>query len=148
MLEQKEVNPFNYFDTEEDVLNFTKNVIKSNKDDPLENASIMLANSIIFYIVENCIKENWNIYNIKKLIKMCSTEEKPSTIDVMFGDLDANSNALSFYKCYKIASGDNYEAVIKDCLEKFDSFEIKKNKNTLLKRLIRKIKGVKKNEVR
>ena len=142
MLDQKEVNPFNYFDTEKDVLNFTKRVIKGN------NASIMLANSMIFYLLENCIKEDWTIENVKKLIKMCSTEEKPSTIDVMFGGLNVNSNALSFYKCYKIASGDNYETVIKDCLEKFDSFEIKKDKNTLLKRLIRKIKGVKGNEIR
>ena len=142
MLDQKEVNPFNYFDTEKDVLNFTKNVIKDN------NASILLANSMIFYLLENCIKDDWTIENVKKLIKMCSVEEKPSTIDVMFGDLNVNSNALSFYKCYKIASGDNYEAVIKDCLEKFDSFEVKKNRNTLLKKLIRKIKGVKRNEVR
>ena len=142
MLDQKENIPFSYFDTEEDVLNFTKRVIKGN------NASIMLANSVIFYLLENCIKDDWTIENVKKLIKMCSVEEKPSTIDVMFGDLDANSNALSFYKCYKIASGDNYEAVIENCLEKFNSFEVKKNKNTLLKKLIRKIKGVKKNEVR
>ena len=142
MLDQKEINPFNYFDTEKDVLNFTKRVIKGN------NASIMLANSMIFYLLENCIKEDWTIENVKKLIKMCLAEGKPTTIDVMFGDLGVNSNALSFYKCYKITSGDNYEAVIKDCLEKFDSFEIKKNKNTLLKRLIRKIKGVKCNEVR
>ena len=138
MLDQKEVNPFNYFDTEKDVLNFTKSVIKGN------NASIMLANSIIFYLMENCIEEDWTIENVKKLIKMCLAEGKPTTIDVMFNDLDVDSNALSFYKCYKIASGDNYEAVIKDCLEKFDSFEIKKNKNTLLKKLIRKMKGMKK----
>ena len=142
MLDQKEVNPFNYFDTEKDVLNFTKRVIKGN------NASIMLANSMIFYLMENCIEEDWTIENVKKLIKMCLAEGKPTTIDVMFNDLDVDSNALSFYKCYKIASGDNYETVIKDCLEKFDSFEIKKNKNTLLKKLIRKIKGVKHNEVR
>lgn len=142
MLDQKEVNPFNYFDTEKDVLNFTKRVIKGN------NASIMLANSMIFYLMENCIEEDWTIENVKKLIKMCLAEGKPTTIDVMFNDLDVNSNALSFYKCYKIASGDNYEAVIKDCLEKFDSFEIKKNKNTLLKKLMRKLKGVKHNEVR
>ena len=142
MLDQKENIPFSYFDTEKDVLNFTKKVIKGN------NASIMLANSMIFYLMENCIKEDWTIENIKKLIKMCSTEEKPSTIDVMFGDLDVDSNALSFYKCYKIASGDNYEAVIENCLEKFNSFEVKKNKNTLFKKLIRKLKGVKRNEVR
>ena len=144
MLDQKENIPFSYFNTEKDALNFTKKVIKGN------NASIMLANSMIFYLMENCIEEDWTIENVKKLIKMCLAEEKPSTIDVMFNDLRVNSNALSFYKCYKIASGDNYEAVIKDCLEKFDSFEIKKNKarNTLLERLIRKIKGVKKNEVR
>ena len=142
MLDQKEVNPFNYFHTEKDVLNFTKSVIKGN------NASIMLANSMIFYLLENCIKEDWTIENIKKLIKMCLAEGKPTTIDVMFNDLDVESNALSFYKCYKIASGDNYELVVKNCLEKFDSFKIKKNKNTLLKKLIRKIKGVKCNEVR
>ena len=139
MLDQKEVNPFNYFDTEEDVLNFTKRVIKDN------NASIMLANSMIFYLMENCIKEDWTIENVKKLIKMCLAEGKPTTIDVMFGDLDVDSNALSFYKCYKIASGDNYEAVIKDCLEKFNSFEVKKNKvkNRMFKKLIRKMKGSK-----
>lgn len=134
MLDQKENIPFSYFNTEKDVLNFTKKVIKGN------NASIMLANSMIFYLMENCIEEDWTIENVKKLIKMCLAEEKPSTIDVMFDDLGVNSNALSFYKCYKIASGDNYEAVIKNCLEKFDSFEIKKNKNTLFKKLIRKIK--------
>ena len=142
MLDQKEINPFSYFNTEKDVLNFTKKVIKGN------NASIMLANSMIFYLLENCIEEDWTIENVKKLIKMCLAEGKPTTIDVMFSDLDVDSNALSFYKCYKIASGDNYEAVIKDCLEKFDSFEIKKNKNTLFKKLIRKLKGVKHNEVR
>ena len=144
MVDQKEINPFNYFDTEEDVSNFTKRVIKGN------NASIMLANSMIFYLLENCIREEWTIENVKKLIKMCLAEGKPTTIEVMFNDLDVDSNALSFYKCYKIASGDNYEAVIKDCLEQFNSFDIKKNKarNTLLKRLIRKIKGVKRNEVR
>ena len=117
MLEQKEINPF-YFDTKEDVLNFTERVIKGN------NASIMLANSMIFYLIENCIKEDWTIKNVKKLIKMCLAEGKPTTIDVMFNDLDANSNALSFYKCYKIASGDDYKLVIKDCLEKFNAFEI------------------------
>ena len=108
----------------------------------------MLANSMIFYLMENCIKEDWTIENIKKLIKMCLTEEKPSTIDVMFSDLDVDSNALSFYKCYKIASRDDYKSIIENCLEKFNAFEIKKNKNTLLKKLIRKIKGVKRNEVR
>ena len=142
MIDQKENIPFSYFDTEKDVLNFTKRVIKDN------NASIMLANAVIFYLMENCIKEDWTIENVKKLIKMCLAEGKPTTIDVMFNDLDAKSNALSFYKCYKIASRDDYETVIKNCLEKFDSFEIKKNKNTLLKKLIRKIKGVKGNEIR
>ena len=139
MLDQKENIPFNYFDTEEEVWNFTKRVIKDN------NASIMLANSMIFYLMENCIKEDWTIENVKKLIKMCLAEGKPTTIDVMFGDLDVDSNALSFYKCYKIASGDNYEAVIKDCLEKFNSFEVKKNKvkNRMFKKLIRKMKGSK-----
>ena len=144
MVDQKEINPFNYFDTEEDVSNFTKRVIKGN------NASIMLADSMIFYLLENCIREDRTIENVKKLIKMCLAEGKPTTIEVMFNDLDVDCNALSFYKCYKIASGDNYKFVIENCLEKFDSFEVKKNKarNTLLKRLIRIIKGVKKNEVR
>lgn len=126
-------NPFNYFEKDTDILSFVNSLVENtNKgakgNDPFwDNASVLLFNSVFFYLKEKCNPEDRNLINVKRLIKLATVSEDDanfqSTLDIMMENLEkenANSKAVEFYKEFKKGAGKTLKSIIITCLSRLN----------------------------
>lgn len=132
-------NPFDYFEKETDVLSFVKSLIENTNNgekgggDPFwDSASILLFNSIFFYLIENCNKEDRNLINVKLLISLAQASEDDesykSKLDMLMDNLEEenpNAKCLGFYKDFKKAAGKTLKSIIITCLSRLNFIGIK-----------------------
>lgn len=126
-------NPFAYFDKDVDILSFVNSLVENtNKGqkggDPFwDNASVLLFNSVFFYLKERCNPEDRNLLNVKRLIKLAAVNENDdsfeSTLDKMMNNLEKenpNSKAVEFYKEFKKGANDTLKSIIITCLSRLN----------------------------
>ena len=126
-------NPFAYFDKDVDILSFVNSLVENtNKGqkggDPFwDNASVLLFNSVFFYLKERCNLEDRNLLNVKRLIKLAAVNENDdsfeSTLDKMMNNLEKenpNSKAVEFYKEFKKGANDTLKSIIITCLSRLN----------------------------
>ena len=126
-------NPFVYFEKDVDILSFVNSLVENtNKGqkggDPFwDNASVLLFNSVFFYLKENCGLEDRNLLNVKKLIKLAAVSEDDdsfeSTLDIMMNNLEKEnftSKAVEYYKEFKKGAGKTLKSIIITCLSRLN----------------------------
>lgn len=131
-------NPFHYFTKETDILSFVKSLIENTNNgqkggDPFwDSASILLFNSIFFYLTENCNPEDRNLLNVKMMLGLAQAsednEEYESKLDMLMNNLEEeqpNSKAVAFYKDFKKAAGKTLKSIIITCVSRLNFIGIK-----------------------
>ncbi len=126
-------NPFSYFEKDTDILSFVSSLIENtNKGqkggDPFwDNASLLLFNSVFFYLKEKCNPEDRNLINVKRMIKLATVSEDDegyqSTLDIMMNNLEnenPESKAVEFYKEFKKGAGKTLKSIIITCLSRLN----------------------------
>ena len=126
-------NPFAYFEKDVDILSFVNSLVENtNKGqkggDPFwDNASVLLFNSVFFYLKEKCGPEDRNLLNVKKLIKLAAVSEDDdsfeSTLDIMMKNLEkenSTSKAVEYYKEFKKGADKTLKSIIITCLSRLN----------------------------
>lgn len=140
-------NPFVYFKSEKDILSFVKSLI-ANTDDKekkggdafWDSASILLFNSVIFYLMEFCSPSERNLINVKELIRLAQASEDnekfKSKLDLLMEKAEQEkpkSKAVEFYKDFKKAAGKTLKSIIITCMARLNFIGIEEIDNMLMK---------------
>ena len=112
-------NCFSYIRKDEDVLRLITNLIRnttprgSNTNDPFwEKAETALLQALMFYLIEDGLKEDQHFGSVLELLECADIDEERETVsalDMMMDSLalkNPNSLAVAQYKIFKQAAGD------------------------------------------
>lgn len=135
-LSKNQFNPFAYIKTPEDILAVSSIIVSElhlgNNHDPYwDNASLLLINAVIAFMLEECRPSEQTLANLRKLI--CAFKvynegsENKSALEIMFGDLKKrkpNSYAVKQWEAFATIGGVEKTAscIVSTLLSKFAQF--------------------------
>ncbi|MHA6124358.1 VirD4-like conjugal transfer protein, CD1115 family [Enterococcus mundtii] len=131
-------NPFQYIQTEDDILKIVNNLIKNTMnpdkkggDDFWEKAETALLMAIFSYLIQEVTAEDRTLGNVIELVRLADIEEDVpgyvSPLDILFNELeqkDPTNFAVSQYKIFKLSGDKTTKSILVSLGVRLSPFDI------------------------
>lgn len=131
-------NPFQYIQTEDDILKIVNNLIKNTTnpdkkggDDFWEKAETALFMAIFSYLIQEVTAEDRTLGNVIELVRLADIEEDVpgyvSPLDILFNELeqkDPTNFAVSQYKIFKLSGDKTTKSILVSLGVRLSPFDI------------------------
>lgn len=131
-------NPFQYIQTEDDILKIVNNLIKNTTnpdkkggDDFWEKAETALLMAIFSYLIQEVTAEDRTLGNVIELVRLADIEEDVpgyvSPLDILFNELeqkDPTNFAVSQYKIFKLSGDKTTKSILVSLGVRLSPFDI------------------------
>ncbi|MGM0258077.1 type IV secretion system protein VirD4 [Enterococcus sp. AZ093] len=131
-------NPFQYIQTEDDILKIVNNLIKNTTnpdkkggDDFWEKAETALLMAIFSYLTQEVTAEDRTLGNVIELVRLADIEEDVpgyvSPLDILFNELeqkDPTNFAVSQYKIFKLSGDKTTKSILVSLGVRLSPFDI------------------------
>ncbi len=131
-------NPFQYIQTEDDILKIVNNLIKNTTnpdkkggDDFWEKAETALLMAIFSYLIQEVTAEYRTLGNVIELVRLADIEEDVpgyvSPLDILFNELeqkDPTNFAVSQYKIFKLSGDKTTKSILVSLGVRLSPFDI------------------------
>lgn len=131
-------NPFQYIQTEDDILKIVNNLIKNTtnpdkkgEDDFWEKAETALLMAIFSYLIQEVTAEDRTLGNVIELVRLADIEEDVpgyvSPLDILFNELeqkDPTNFAVSQYKIFKLSGDKTTKSILVSLGVRLSPFDI------------------------
>ncbi|MGQ4068808.1 VirD4-like conjugal transfer protein, CD1115 family [Enterococcus mundtii] len=131
-------NPFQYIQTEDDILKIVNNLIKNTTnpdkkggDDFWEKAETALLMAIFSYLIQEVTAEDRTLGNVIELVRLADIEEDVpgyvSSLDILFNELeqkDPTNFAVSQYKIFKLSGDKTTKSILVSLGVRLSPFDI------------------------
>ena len=131
-------NPFQYIQTEDDILKIVNNLIKNTTnpdkkggDDFWEKAETALLMAIFSFLIQEVTAEDRTLGNVIELVRLADIEEDVpgyvSPLDILFNELeqkDPTNFAVSQYKIFKLSGDKTTKSILVSLGVRLSPFDI------------------------
>lgn len=131
-------NPFQYIQTEDDILKIVNNLIKNTTnpdkkggDDFWEKAETALLMAIFSYLIQEVTAEDRTLGNVIELVRLADIEEDVpgyvSPLDILFNELeqkDPTNFAVAQYKIFKLSGDKTTKSILVSLGVRLSPFDI------------------------